>query len=106
MQICASGSVSGARCYGTVAGSGHFRPPCWPWAGEGCASDVYEWWADGNNGISLIQPGDSGGPIFVPHGNTVTAVGTVSIGNSNGSRAYFPDVYTEAVLNHSLDLTR
>lgn len=116
-HVYTSGSFSGARGGGTIHGSGHYTL-CTPWSGQACY-DAYLWYADKDDGTDFVAQGDSGGPVFIPDGNNVTAIGSISrIGNllpsaecvGDGtvcsSTVYFSDVYTEAVVNHHLDLTR
>lgn len=113
-HICTSGSFSGARCYATVINSGHYTLST-DWAGQG-SYDAYLYIADGDNGTEMVAEGDSGGPVLITHGDTVTAVGIISAlgtgqlvscvgdGTVCSSRVYFADIYTEAV-EHQLDLT-
>jgi hypothetical protein len=116
-RVCTSGSFSGVRCYGTVTGGG----PHWM-DSAGDAMGQYEaWlWTVENNvaGASMGARGDSGGPVFVPNGNNVTAIGMISAADTSSSapctgdatscysRVHFADVYTEAWLNHDIDLRR
>lgn len=109
-RICTSGSFSGARCYATIVDGGHFTL-CGDWSGQGCW-DVYVWYADADDWKSMCQPGDSGGPVFTPTGSTVTAIGIISGAGYRPpttvscSRVFFPDIYTEAWLNHQINLTQ
>lgn len=104
-NVCTSGAFSGARCYASIKGGG-------------LVEGMWLWWADSNNGTQIMGDGDSGGPVFRPNGgNNVAALGAISgsyniyeVPNCGGdvnfcfSRVYFSDVYTEAYLNHDIDL--
>ncbi|GAA4722197.1 hypothetical protein Prum_070660 [Phytohabitans rumicis] len=108
-RICTSGAFSGARCYGTIYAEG------WYYIGGYWS---YLWVATSNNGTSIAARGDSGGPVFIPNGNNVTAVGMISAveidpnlpctGDATqcGQLFYFTDVYTEAWLNHDINMTQ
>ncbi|MCW6005694.1 S1 family peptidase [Micromonospora sp. CPCC 205371] len=118
-RVCTSGSFSGVRCYGSVTDGG----PHWlDSAGDTMGPyEAWLWTVESNvAGQSMGGPGDSGGPVFVPNGDNVTAIGMISGGPSEqfpaactgeptnrtgcSSHVYFADVYTEAWLNHDIDL--
>lgn len=111
-RVCTSGSRSGVRCYATIGNFGHYLlTPDY----AGPAYDAALWNATSN--AEIAGEGDSGGPIFRPLGDVVTAVGMISaIGREHSECAgvatvcshtvYFPDVYTEAFVNRKLDLTK
>ena len=112
-RVCTSGAFSGARCYATVKGGGWVAIDL---NGDGVGDySSWLWQADSNDGSSIAGHGDSGGPVFIPNGSEVTAIGMVSaIGPANAvctgdadscsSTVFFTDVYTEAWLNHDIFL--
>ncbi len=112
VRVCTSGSRSGVRCYATIGRFGHYSlTPDY----AGPAHDATLW--NATSSAEIAGEGDSGGPIFTPMGDVVTAVGMVSaIGRERSECAgvatvcshvvYFPDIYTEAFVNRKLDLTQ
>lgn len=74
--VCMSGSFSGNVCAGKVKSqfSGCFR-------GGDAYRCGYAYTAERSDGRPLSQPGDSGGPVYIPHGRTgARAVGIISTG--------------------------
>lgn len=75
-KVCMSGSFTGNICGGEVTGrfSGCFR-------GGSVSQCGRSYSVAGPGGRSMSQPGDSGGPVYLPHGGTsARALGIISTG--------------------------
>ena len=106
--VCTLGASSGSRCGIIVGGYGHYNL-CTMWTDESCY-DAVLWYGTQASGNLAVTGGDSGGPVVIATGDTVTAYGIISArggteltqGCDCSDTVYFGDVYTAGGINHQL----
>lgn len=89
--VCTDGSFNGQNCSGVISQIATCQNVYDGLTGTTvyiCDLDV----ATSNNNSTIVQPGDSGGPVYVNLSGTLYADGIISAGTSSGTTVYFTDI--------------